>query len=412
MAEPRAQPEADLSGKWASVTLLAVCEVLAMALWFSALAVLPALRLEYGLSDLQASLISSSVSAGFVAGTLTSAVLGLADRFDPRRFFMVSALIAAADNLSILWVDPASRAVPVLRFAVGACMAGVYPVEMKMASTWARADMGLLVGLLVGALTLGSASPHLIGALGGIDWRFTLAASSGLAALSSVLILLFRLGSNLGRPSSFRPSFALKVWRKKSLRLANLGYFGHMWELYAMWAWIGLFLNASFALRPDGGRAAFYAKLITFAVIGMGAIGSLLGGLFADRLGWTTLTMGAMALSGVCALSVGFLFGGNPWLVAALCLVWGLAVVADSAQFSASVKELSDPALIGTMVTVQTCAGFLLTMFTIHMIPPLTEALGWEYAFAFLAAGPFLGVLAMARLRGHPDAVKLAIGNR
>ncbi len=151
------------------MALLALCEVLAMTLWFSASAVLPSLRLEYGLSDLQASLISSSVSAGFVAGTLTSAVLGLADRFDPRRFFMVSALIAAAANLSILWVDPASWVVPVLRFAVGACMAGVYPVGMKMASTWARADMGLLVGLLVGALTLGSASPHLIGALGGID---------------------------------------------------------------------------------------------------------------------------------------------------------------------------------------------------------------------------------------------------
>ncbi len=400
------------ANKWAAIALLAFCEVLAMSLWFSASAVLPALRLEYNLTDFQASLISSSVSAGFVAGTLTSAVLGLADRFDPRRFFMISAFAAAAANVSILWVEPASYAVPALRFAVGACMAGVYPVGMKMAAAWARADMGLLVGLLVGALTLGSASPHLIGAFGGIDWRFTLTASSILAAFSGVLILFFRLGPNLRQTSSFSPAFALEAWRKKPLRLANLGYLGHMWELYAMWAWIGLFLNASFALRPGGGQAAFYAKLITFAVIGMGAVGSLFGGLFADRLGRTTLTMGAMALSGACALAAGFLFGGNPWLLAALCLVWGLAVVADSAQFSASIIELSDPTLVGTMVTVQTCAGFLLTMFTIHMIPPLTEAVGWEYAFAFLAAGPFLGVWAMSRLRGHPEAVKLASGNR
>ncbi|MBT3351066.1 MAG: MFS transporter [Nitrospinaceae bacterium] len=383
-----------------------------MGLWFSASAIIPALRLEYQLSDQQVSLISSSVSAGFVVGTLTSAVFGLADRLDPRRFFMASAVIAAISNVSILWADPASLAVPALRFIVGACMAGVYPVGMKMSSTWARGDTGLLVGLLVGALTLGSASPYLLDALGGLDWRFTLVASSALAAASGALILLMQLGPNLTRSAKFRAPLVLEAWRKKSLRLANLGYFGHMFELYAMWTWIGVFLTASFALNPGGEGAGFYAKLLTFAVIAAGGAGSLFGGLFADRLGRTTLTMGAMGLSGACAIASGFLFGGSPWLLGLLCLIWGVAVVADSAQFSASIIELSDPSLVGTMVTVQTCAGFLLTMFTIHMIPPLTEVFGWRYAFAFLAIGPFLGVWAMSRLRRHPEAAKLASGNR
>ncbi|MDA1000376.1 MAG: MFS transporter [bacterium] len=399
-------------GKWAAIALLALCEVLAMALWFSATAILPALQREFALSSNQSSLITSSVSAGFVIGTFLSAVLGLADRFDSRRFFMCAVIVAASANISIQFMDPAALSVPLLRFIVGACMAGVYPVGMKMASTWARGDTGFLVGLLVGALTLGTASPHLIGTFGGIDWRFTLTVSSILAALSGVLILFFRPGPLLTRPVRFEAIYALRAWTEKPLRLANLGYFGHMWELYAMWTWIGVFLNASFALRLGGADAAFWAKLLTFATIGAGGAGCLLGGLFADRLGRTTLTMLSMAVSGVCALLAGFFFGGNPWAIAAFCLVWGLFIVADSAQFSASVIELSDSGLVGTMVTVQTCTGFLLTMLTIHMIPVLSEALGWRYAFAVLAAGPFLGVWAMARLRAHPESIKLAGGNR
>ena len=383
-----------------------------MTLWFSATATVPALTAEFDLSGQEVSLISSSVAVGFVAGTLISALLGLADRFDPRRLFTVSALVAAAANGAVLAVEPTSVLVPVLRFAVGAGMAGVYPVGVKMVSTWARGDMGLLTGFLVGAITLGTASPHLIDALGGLDWRFTLAASSLLAVLGGLAVNAVRLGPNLGRIASFNARLVLGAWRNKALRLANLGYFGHMWELYAMWAWMGVFLNASFALNPGGADAPLYAKLLTFATIAVGGLGCFFGGVLADRLGRTTVTMGAMALSGTCALLAGLVFGADPWLLTALCLVWGVTVVADSAQFTASVMELSEPDLIGTMVTAQTCAGFLLASLTIHLLPPLVTWLGWEYAFAALAIGPYLGVWAMASLRRHPHAVKLASGNR
>ena len=402
-----------MNDKTASLALLAVCQVAAMALWFSATAVIPSLRAEFAISATQASMLTSAVQAGYVFGTLTSAILGLADRADPRRFFMTAALVATAANTAILFVDPASSAIILYRFITGACMAGVYPLGMKMASTWAKGDMGLLIGILVGALTLGSAAPHLFNAFGGVDWRFTVIVGSACSLSAALLINLFKTGPNQTKPPTFDVRAAFSGFTQRALRLANFGYLGHMWELYAMWAWLGVFLDASFRLSMPGPEATFWARSGTFAAIGIGGgLGCLAAGFLADRHGRTTITIAAMTVSGTCAVLVGFLFAANPVLLFALCFIWGAAIVADSAQFSASIAELSPPERIGTMLTMQTAMGFLLTLITIHLMPVVVEQVGWRYAFGVLALGPAFGVWAMARLRADPQARKLAGGRR
>jgi MFS family permease len=398
-------------GKTISLSLLTICSVAALSVWLSASAVVSAMRADTAMSDTHAALLTSAVQAGFVAGTLTSAILGLADRLDPRRFFATCAFVAALANGALLIVDPASGWVIAARFATGITMAGIYPVGMKIATTWARGDMGLLVGILVGGVTIGTGLPHLYNASAGLDWRATIASASLAALAAGVVINFVALGPNLKPAAPFNPGAALDGFRKPALRYANVGYLGHMWELYAVWAWLILFLEASFALNP--GTHSGLAAITAFAVIAVaGGVGCIMGGFLADRIGRTTLAISALAVSGSCALVVGFLFGASPWILIPLCLIWGVAVIADSAQFSTATAELAPPERIGTMLTVQTCAGFLLTLITIHLMPHAISALGWRYAFAVLAIGPVLGIVAMIKLRRHTDAVKLAGGRR
>ncbi|MEH6404302.1 MAG: MFS transporter [Sneathiella sp.] len=399
--------------KWRSVTFLALAQVCALSLWFSATALIPALKAEFELSGFHASLFSSSVAVGFVIGTLISALLSLSDRYPPRLIFTISVLIAASSNGAILLFSPLSSEVIILRMITGIAMAGIYPVGMRMVATWARNDTGLLVGLLVGALTLGSASPHLLNILDihWLDWRATLVGSSLLALAAAVLIQFVKLGHPIPKAPPFHFSLALHGWRDKAIRLANLGYFGHMWELYAMWAWIGIFVLESYRLYGLE-SSVLGANITTFLTIGMGALGSLFAGILADKLGRTTITIAAMLISGSCSIGIGFLFGGSPVLIVIICVIWGISIVADSAQFSTCIIELSPPNIIGTMLTIQTCAGFLISLLTIHLIPYAVTLVGWEYAFAFLAIGPFLGAAAMWRLRSHPNAHLLAGGKK
>lgn len=386
------------AGRGFSLAVLLISEVAAMSTWFATTASLPAIRAQAALSPFHEALLTSSVQGGFVAGTLSSALLSLPDRFDLRRLFSAGAGVAALANVAILFFEPGSAAVPVLRFVTGACMAAVYPVGMKLAATWAAGDLGLLVGLLVAALTLGSAFPHLVAVAGGLDWRWPIAAAAAGALLAAGLIRLAELGPNLPAAAPLRPENALQAWRNRGVRLANLGYLGHMWELYAMWAWIGAFLAASFRVRY-GAAPPVNAELAAFAVVAVGALGALGSGWAADRYGRAIVTIVAMAVSGLCAACIGLLFGGPAWPLLVVSLVWGVAVIADSAQFSAAVAELSEKSLVGTMLTVQTCMGFLLTLVSIQLIPVVVDWVGWDHAFMMLAVGPFLGIVAMARLR-------------
>lgn len=400
-----------MRSKPANVLLITAAQVLALSLWFSGTAAGPGLLREAAnpVASFQ-SWLTSAVQAGFVLGTLCSALASLADRLDPRRLFAACALAGGLANAAILLLPAGSAADLVCRFMTGVALAGVYPVGMKLAVGWAdRADTGLVIGLLVGGLTLGSSLPHLANALGGLDWRVTVGAASAAAWAGSLLILCAGLGPRHAAGSAFRPGDALLLWRNRGTRLATLGYLGHMWELYAMWAWVGAYLTASFA-ASGAAASPLLAAAATFAVISVGALGSVAAGRLADRVGRVRVTTVAMGVSGACCLLAGPLFAMHPALTTALCLVWGVAVVADSAQFSASVAELSPPGLTGTTLTVQTCLGFALTLASIHLMPLLIARLGWGPAFAALAIGPALGILAMRALGRSPAAAHLAGG--
>lgn len=280
---------------------------------------------------------------------------------------------------------------------------------MKIMATWTKEDRGLGIGLLVAALTLGSALPHLLNGFGGVgDWRRVLYLAAGLSAVGALIAALFiQEGPYRVDAPKFNWRYVGQIWQERDLVLVNLGYLGHMWELYAVWTWAPIFLTASFAAAGVNAR---WASLTAFGMIAAGGVGSWWAGALADRFGRTTLTITSLAISGGCALTVGFFFGGNPWLVAFICLIWGFAVVADSAQFSAALSELSRPAYVGTALTLQTSFGFLLTLVSIRLIPWVELWVGWSWAFALLALGPLLGILAMVALRISPAVAHLAGG--
>jgi predicted MFS family arabinose efflux permease len=284
---------------------------------------------------------------------------------------------------------------------------------MKIMATWFREGRGLAIGILVGALTVGSAIPHLIPGLTELPWRGTLLTASALALVGAAIVQLFVVEGPYRFPAArFDVRMAAAIFGERGPRLACYGYLGHMWELYAMWAWIAAFLAASLEARGGGRYAGLNASGAAFVVIALGALGCWAGGVVSDRWGRTTLTMIAMALSGACALLIGFTFGGPPWLTLLVALGWGVTIIADSAQFSTAITELSAPAYVGTALTTQTCAGFALTMLSIWLVPPLVARVGWRWAFAALAIGPALGIVAMGRLRALPEASRLAGGRR
>jgi MFS family permease len=401
----------ELQHKRRTIALLSLAELLGMAVWFSASAVVPSLTEEWSLTDGGRAWLTISVQIGFVVGAFGSAVFNLADRFPSRIMFSTTAILAGVSTAFIPFFAKGLESAIFFRLLAGLFLAGVYPVGMKIMATWTQKDRGLGIGLLVGALTIGSATPHLLNVFGGIQsWQTVLYLSAGLAVAGGLIGFFFiDEGPFRMKTPPFNWRYVQNVLQDREIRLVNLGYLGHMWELYAMWSWMPLFLLTSFSIS---GVSPTWASLAAFAVIGAGGIGSVIAGKLADRFGRSQVTIGAMVISGGCAAVIGQLFGGNPTLLVFVSLIWGVTVVADSAQFSAAVSELADRSYIGTALTIQTSLGFLLTVVTIRLIPSLESWVGWRWAFSFLVIGPLVGVLAMERLRRSPKAVQLTRQHR
>ena len=385
--------------------LIAVAMIASMAPWFAASASAVAIERELGLSVTQAAWLTMMVQLGFVAGTLTIAATGAADAFRAPTLMTAGGLIAAVSTAALAYAE-SPAVLLALRFAAGAGMAAIYPPGMKLAASWFRERRGLALGVIVGALAIGKAVPYLLAALTS-DWRSQVWMLAIATAGGVLLIAAFaREGPFAVAAARLDPHAIRQVLGQRETRLATLGYLGHMWELYAMWTWFGAFAAAGFAASGVSG-AARAGSLAGFIAIAAGAAGAIAAGHWADRYGRVSVASASLVVSGACCLAAGLFFGAPIWAVYGLAIVWGFSVVSDSAQFSALVTEHSPRAHVGTALTLQTCAGFLLTTISMRWLPSLASDYGWQWVFLLLVPGPLAGLVAMRQLKLRTENAKL-----
>ncbi len=379
------------SNKWFQLLLLAVTMVASMSVWFSAAAILPQIEQRLSLTTTSTSVLIIAVQIGFVVGAVGSAVTNLADRVNPRRLVLFGSIGSAVANAALLIAGEIVTAVTA-RLLVGFFLALVYPPALKAMSAWFVTGRGFALGTMVGAITLGTSSPHLIRSFGVPSWQVVIVATSALTVAGGLVAeFAAKDGPHQFPPAVFNPTQIVTAFTERKVALTTIGYLGHMWELYALWAWIGVFANDVFADDPIS------AARMAFGVVGIGFFGCLVGGVLSDRTSRTTAAGLSLLFSGVSAAVAGFLVQ-SPTLVVAVCLIWGFWTIADSAQFSAIVTEVADQRYVGTTLTVQIASGYLLTTVTIFLVPYIRDIVGWGWAFMVLVPGPLAGGLAILKL--------------
>ena len=398
------------SNRWSVLVVTGVALVLSLTTWYSATAIVPELTLLMSLSLSQVAWFTNGVQVGFVVGALSLSLLSLLDIYKSSTIMAMSACIAGIAN-AILILEPGIALSLFSRFITGMALAGIYPTVIKFIATWFKQGRGFAMGIMLSSLTLGSALPHLVRAVGvQFDWKLVILTSS-IACLTAAGLFAFVLQDGPHKFSKTKADLNQfgRILKDRPLMLVNIGYFGHMWELYAMWGWF--FVYAIAAKRT--GLGLENAALLTFLVIAAGAAGCVLGGWLADRVGRCYATACLMVISGTCALTIGFFFDGPPWLFITIAMIWGLTAVADSAQFSAAVTELSEKSTVGSALAFQMGVGFAITIFVIWLLPVIVEHQGsWRWSFLILVPGLFLGVLSMLLLRREARSHLLADGRR
>jgi MFS family permease len=391
-----------IQGSWRALVWIGLSELFALSLWFSASVIAPELIEVWNLSSNSEAWLSTSVPIGFVIGALFSSYFGVADRFNPRKVFAVSVFLGAILNALLILVDYAFFGI-LLRILTGMTLAGVYPIAVKILSQWFPKKRGFAIGILIAALTLGSSLPHfVIMFFSSLNWKLVIICTSVLALLSAIIVTyILEDAPIMSEKSPFSLKLIKKVVTNKPVMLANYGYFGHMWELYAMWTWLPAFLTASFsAYSPEFPH--WFIALSSFISIGIaGGIGCVVGGLISDKIGRANLTIISMFISAICSILIGFTFGQFIWITLIICMIWGMSVISDSAQFSAAVSEIAEVEYVGTALTFQMCIGFLITIFSINLIPIIQRIVGWEWVFTILAIGPILGIVFMVKYRRY-----------